>query len=113
MHLARNALALHFVGLVADAQRKYIGPRQHRVDFDFGSIEAAGPATVRSIQVEPVVLAVDGDVVSHEEQWSVASGQLPVVRCSIIASPPCERQSSSWKRHSAYSRCHWRRGARS
>src|ERR1700722_1177027 len=98
MHLVRNTFALHFVSLIADAERNHIGPYQHSVDFDFASIEATRPATVRSIEIEPEVLAVDGDVVSHEKQLSVAGCQLPVTHLSLIASPLSWRQPSSSRR---------------
>ena len=60
MHVAADAFAFHFVSLVADAERKHIGPRQDSVDFDFASIEPARPAAFGSIEIEPVALAIDG-----------------------------------------------------
>jgi hypothetical protein len=75
MHLARDAFALHFVSPIADAKRNHIGPYQHSVNRDLTPIEAARPTALRSIEIEPVILAVDGDFVSHEKQLPVPSCQ--------------------------------------
>jgi hypothetical protein len=73
MHVPTDPLALHFVSLVAEAKRDDIGARQHGVDFYIAAIEAARPTAVRSVEIEPVVLAVDGNVVGHQSQLSVAN----------------------------------------
>src|SRR5450432_4112938 len=86
VHVTGDPFALHFVRLVADAEREHIGPRQHGVDLHFASIDTAGPASVRSIEVEPVTLAVDGDVVRHGMQLPASSRQLPTARLSFTLS---------------------------
>jgi hypothetical protein len=67
MRLPGHSFALHFTRSIADAYRQHIRSRQHGVDFNFASIDPARPPTPRPIEVEPVVLAVNGDVVIH---WS-------------------------------------------
>src|ERR1700676_1620304 len=76
LHLAGNAFALHFVSLIADAERKHFGSYQYSVDFDFAPIQAARPAAVRSIEIEPVEFPSDSDVAPRERRWSVRGCQL-------------------------------------
>src|ERR1700728_2459040 len=48
-----------------------------------------------------MVVAVDRDVVSHENRLAIASWQLPVIPLRFIASPLYEPQSSSSKQRPA------------
>jgi hypothetical protein len=57
---------LDLVSLVANAQGKYVRPRQHGIDRDFVAVQAARPSTLGSLDFEPVMLAVDADVVEHK-----------------------------------------------
>src|SRR5271165_277831 len=85
MLVACNAFALHFVGFVADAEREDVRPRQHRVHLDRATVEAAQPAPFGALKLEPVILAVDDDFVSHLIasrraalfQWEAAFEALP------------------------------------
>src|SRR5580700_9426232 len=64
----RHPLRLNLVRHVSDAQRDYIGASENGINLQVAAIEAAGPASLGAIEVKPVILAVDGYVVEHEEK---------------------------------------------
>ncbi len=70
MQIAGDSFTLHFICLGADSQREYVGAREHGVDFDLAAIQLTMPTALDLVQIEPVVLAVDGDVVVHEKQFA-------------------------------------------
>src|SRR5580692_4414594 len=61
-----NALRLDLVSLVADTEGKHVRPNQHRINRDFVAVQTARPPALGSLDFEPVILAVDGDVVKHK-----------------------------------------------
>ena len=74
MHFTADALALYFVGLVAETERKHIGADENALDVEIPAVETARPAPVFRVQVDPVILAVDCYVVEHR-RWTVPSTQ--------------------------------------
>src|SRR5215469_10834287 len=77
MHVGRRALAFDLVRPSANDYRKHIPPRQHGIYLDGPPIETTLPPPVQSTQFEPVILAVDVDVVGHKA-LSAISSQLSV-----------------------------------
>jgi hypothetical protein len=86
MHVNRCAFALDLVRLTADDHRENVAARQHGIDFNCSTIQMAFPTLIQAIQFEPVVLAVNVDLVSHVEQLSAFSNQpTPRARSPIIS----------------------------
>jgi len=73
MQVVRHPLRLHLIRQVPNAKRKYIRPSEDGIDLKVAAIETTGPPPVGVVEVKPVIPAVDGYVVKHENQWSVIS----------------------------------------
>src|SRR5277367_25824 len=69
MYVRRRAFPLDLVGIPADQDRKHIASRQYCVNLDFTAVQPASPACFSALQLEPIIFAVDGDVVNHRNRW--------------------------------------------
>jgi hypothetical protein len=65
VHFAANPLAFHLIRVVANAKRQHIRAREDGVNLDDSPIQTASPTALGLTQLEPVVLPVNTDVVSH------------------------------------------------
>jgi hypothetical protein len=81
MQLVAHAFAFHLVSFVTETKRKDVGTREDGIHFDLAPIDAARPAAFDLIKVEPVVPAVDGDIVGHKPP--VATAQLPAPETAV------------------------------
>jgi hypothetical protein len=61
-----NALAFHFVGLIADTKREDVWPRQDSVYFNLAPVEATRPPALNLLEIEAVILPVNGNFVGHK-----------------------------------------------
>ena len=63
----------------------HVGADEDGIGLDLTSVETATPAVFCcAIEFEFVVLAVDGDVVSHRDQWLVVSGWWLVLASALL-----------------------------
>ena len=65
MSIRGGALALDLISFAADENGKHVAARKHSIHLEFFAIQPALPASVRALQFQAVVFAVDGDVVKH------------------------------------------------
>src|SRR5579872_7326793 len=65
MKIGRSLLALDLESLAVNQYRQHIAARQHRVHLNLTTVEPALPAVIVPLQLQSVILVVDGDFVNH------------------------------------------------
>src|SRR5208283_2817206 len=109
MHIRRGPLPLNLVGFPPNQNRKHISPGKHCVHLHLTPIQTAPPACFCPLQFEPVIFAIDGDVVHHKRSASLVSS----ARLSLLpSSNPTRRFRDRFSFQDSETRFHCRRWAR-
>jgi hypothetical protein len=69
-------LRLNLISHVPNAQREHIPTSENGIHVEIPAVQTAGPVSLNTVEVKPVILPVDGYVIDHEKPLSVAGCQL-------------------------------------